>query len=134
MHKLVLLAASAAVAVAVAVPLALASTSASTVSVTEKEFKITPSATSAKAGKVTFKIKNTGALDHTFDVVKTTLPVGKLPVKNQRVTLKPLATSGPFKPGKGGTLTLTLKPGKYVLFCNVKAHYGAGQRVAFVVK
>jgi uncharacterized cupredoxin-like copper-binding protein len=134
MRKLVILAAAGAAAVGIAVPLALASASASTVKVTEKEFKITPSASSAPAGKVTFKIKNAGALDHTFDVIKTSLPASKLPVKKDRVTLKPLATSGPFKPGKTGTLSLTLKAGKYVLICNVSGHYKAGQRIAFTVK
>ena len=79
-----------------------------------------PSTTSVKAGKVTFKIKNKGALDHTFVIVKTSLAASKLPVKNDKVTLKPLKDVGPFKPGKGGTLTLTLKPGKYVLYCNIR--------------
>lgn len=134
MRKLVLLAAAGAAAVGVAVPLALASASASTVKISEKEFKITPSATSVKAGVVTFKIKNVGALDHTFAIVKTSLPAGKLPVKNDRVTLKPLKDVGPFKPGKGGTLTLTLKPGKFVLYCNISGHYKGGQRIAFTVK
>jgi uncharacterized cupredoxin-like copper-binding protein len=136
MRKLVLLGAAAAVtvAVAVSVPLALASTSGATVTVSEKEFKMSPSVTSVKAGTVTFKIKNKGALDHTFVIVKTSLPASKLPLKNDRVTLKPLKDVGPFKPGKGGTLTLTLKPGKFVLYCNIKAHYKAGQRIAFTVK
>src|SRR2546430_10117430 len=53
------------------------------------------------------------SLDHTFAIVKTKLPAGKLPGKNNRVTLKPIKDVGPFKPGKGGTLTLSLKPGKY---------------------
>jgi uncharacterized cupredoxin-like copper-binding protein len=132
MRKLVLLAAAGLAAVVVAVPLALGSTS--TVNVTLKEFKVTPSAPSAKAGKVTFKIKNTGALEHEFVVVKTSLAATKLPVKNNVVTLKPLAKVGPFKPGKGGTLSVTLKAGKYVLYCNVKGHYGFGQRIAFTVK
>ena len=132
MRKLVLLGA-AAVAVAVIVPLALASTWGTTVSVAEKEFKVTPSTTSVKAGTVTFTIKNKGALDHTFVIVKTSLAASKLPVKNAQVTLKPLKEVGPFKPGKGGTLTVTLKPGKFVLYCNIKAHYSAGQRVAFTV-
>jgi uncharacterized cupredoxin-like copper-binding protein len=134
LRKLVLFAAAAAVAVGIAVPLALASASASTVKITEKEFKITPLPTAVKAGKVTFKIKNAGALDHTFDVFKTSLSASKLPVKNDRVTLKPFATSGPFKPGKSGTLSITLKPGKYVLLCNISGHYKAGQRIAFTVK
>lgn len=134
MRKLVLLAASALAAVAVSVPLALASASATTVKVTEKEFKLTPSTTSVKAGAVTFKIKNIGALDHTFLVVKTSLPASKLPQKKDRVTLKPLKEVGPFKPGKGGTLTLTLKAGTFVLYCNVAGHYKAGQYARLVVK
>lgn len=134
MRKLVLLAATATATIGIAVPLAVASATAATVKITEKEFKMTPSATSVAAGKVTFKIKNAGALDHTFDIVKTSLPVAKLPVKHDRVTLKLLATSGPFKPGKSGTLNITLTPGKYVLFCNVAGHYKAGQRLAFTVK
>ena len=134
MRKLALLAASTLAAVAISVPLALASASASTVKVTEKEFKLTPSATSVKAGTVTFKIKNTGAIDHTFLIVKTSLAASKLPQKSQRVTLKPLKQAGPFKPGKGGTVTLTLKPGTFVLYCNVAGHYKAGQYARLVVK
>ena len=30
-------------------------------------------------------------------------------------------------PGKSGKLTLTLKPGTYVLFCNEPGHYGPGE-------
>jgi len=133
MRKLVPPAAAAAVAIAVGVPIALASSSATSVGITEKEFKVTPTVKTVKAGSVTFKIKNRGALDHTFAIVKTALPAGKLPVKSSQVTLKPIKDVGPIKPGKGTNLTLNLKPGKYVLYCNIKGHYQAGQRVAFTV-
>jgi uncharacterized cupredoxin-like copper-binding protein len=133
MRKLALAVIPAAVAVAAASP-ALASPSASSINVTEKEFKMTPSATSAKAGQVTFKVVNKGALDHTLEIVKTSLAASKLPVKSEKVTLKPLGKAGPFKPGKSGTLKITLKAGKYVLFCNIAGHYKAGQYVAFTVK
>jgi uncharacterized cupredoxin-like copper-binding protein len=133
MRKLVLPAVAAAIAVVIGIPIALASSSATSVSVTEKEFKVTPSVKSVNAGSVTFKIKNRGALDHTFAIVKTALPAGKLPVKGDRVSLKPIKDVGPFKPGKGTNLTLKLKPGKYVLYCNIKGHYAAGQRIAFTV-
>ena len=134
MRKLALLAASTLVAVAISVPLALAAASAPTVNVIEKEFKLTPSTTSVKAGTVTFKIKNTGGLDHSFAIVKTSLPAGKLPQKNDRVALKPIKQAGPFKPGKGGSLTLALKRGTFVLYCNVSGHYQAGQYARLVVK
>ena len=39
-----------------------------------------------------------------------------------------------FKPGVTKTLTLTLKPGHYVLLCNVPAHYQSGQRIDFTVR
>jgi uncharacterized cupredoxin-like copper-binding protein len=131
MRKLVPLAA-AAVAAAVFAPLALGA--GSTVGITLKEFSVKPSTPSVKAGNVTFKVSNKGALEHELVVVKAALAPNKLPVKNQVVTLKPLKKAGPFKPGKGGTLSVSLKPGKYVLFCNLKGHYSAGQRIGFTVK
>lgn len=121
----------AAVALAVIVPTAFAATS---VGVTLKEFKVSPTVSSAKPGKVTFKIKNRGALDHELVVIKTNLAATKLPVKGGKVSLKPVAQAGPFGPGKGSSLTVSLKAGKYVLICNVKGHYQAGQRVAFTVR
>ena len=34
---------------------------------------------------------------------------------------------------KTGTVTLDLKPGKYVLVCNIEKHYAQGMRSAFTV-
>jgi len=39
-----------------------------------------------------------------------------------------------FGPGKTRRLALGLKPGKYVLICNVPGHYQAGMRVGFTVR
>jgi uncharacterized cupredoxin-like copper-binding protein len=36
-------------------------------------------------------------------------------------------------PRQTRTVTLTLKPGKYVLICNIADHYTVGQYSAFVV-
>ncbi|MEP6893068.1 MAG: cupredoxin domain-containing protein [Gaiellaceae bacterium] len=124
--------ASGLVAVALAAHVAFAG--ASSIRITLKEYKVLPAATSVKAGKVTFQVKNVGVLDHTFLVVKTNVPAGKLPVKKNRAVVSALGKIGPFKKGKGGTLTLTLKPGKYVLLCNVASHYQIGQYSAFTVK
>lgn len=134
MRKLVLITVVAAVAAGLAIPGAFGRSDKTVVSVKLKEFKVLPTPTSAKAGPVAFKVKNVGALAHEFVIVKTNLPVGKLPVKADKVTLKPLGKIGPFQTGKGGALALSLKAGKYVLFCNVAGHYQAGQRVGFVVK
>jgi uncharacterized cupredoxin-like copper-binding protein len=37
-------------------------------------------------------------------------------------------------PGKGGSLTLDMKPGKYVLYCNVPGHYAMGMWTVLTVK
>jgi uncharacterized cupredoxin-like copper-binding protein len=36
-------------------------------------------------------------------------------------------------PGTSGKLTVTLKPGKYLLICNVPGHYAAGMWSEFTV-
>jgi uncharacterized cupredoxin-like copper-binding protein len=45
-----------------------------------------------------------------------------------------LGEAGDIKPGQTKKVTLTLKPGKYVLLCNLAGHYKAGQYAAFTVK
>jgi len=38
-----------------------------------------------------------------------------------------------LEPGKWGSLTVTLPPGKYLLICNLPGHYGAGMSTEFAV-
>ena len=134
MRKLIFGAALVALAVAV-VPIALGA-GGGAVSVQLKEFKLTPKPTSVKAGKVTFTVKNTGKLMHEMVVLKTNVPAGKLPVNaNSRVSEKSsVGEAGDVKPGQTKKVTLALKPGKYVLLCNIAGHYKAGQYAAFTVK
>ena len=37
-------------------------------------------------------------------------------------------------PGKSGELTVDMKPGSYILFCNVPGHLGAGMWTTIIVK
>lgn len=37
-------------------------------------------------------------------------------------------------PGKSGSLTITLKPGTYLLYCNVPGHYLSGMSTTVLVK
>jgi uncharacterized cupredoxin-like copper-binding protein len=115
---------------------AYAKVATSRVSVSEKEFKILPAAVSAKPGKVTFRIRNTGHLTHEFIVLKTNLAPSKLPVKGAKAVLvgKVEGRLKAVAAGKIGHLTVTLPKGHYVLLCNLPAHYQAGQRAALVVK
>jgi uncharacterized cupredoxin-like copper-binding protein len=120
---------------AVGAGLAYASQQSTKVSATEKEFKIGLSTSSAKAGSITFSVKNNGHLSHEFIVDKTSTPASKLKLKGSvAVVTGQVGKITPFKPGQTKTLTLTLKPGHYVLLCNVPAHYAAGQRIDFTVR
>lgn len=119
---------------AILVPLALGAGATTTVQL--KEFKLTPKPAIAKAGKVTFVVKNAGKLEHEMVVLKTNTPAGKLVVNaKSRVSEKgSVGEAGDIKPGQTKKLTLTLKPGKYVLLCNLAGHYKAGQYAGFTVK
>ena len=124
-----------ALAALVVVPLASGGGRSASVSVTEKEFTIVPNVKSVKAGKVTFTMRNTGKVAHEMIVLKTNKAPGSLAGTGASASEKgSLGEISGIKPGKSGKLTLTLKPGKYVLFCNLPGHYKAGQFTAFLVK
>ena len=119
---------------AAAVPMAWAAHSKTSVKVTEKEFKMLPTPTKAKAGVVAFSIKNAGLLQHEFIVLKSNVPPAKLPVKGSKAVLKG-KIYGAVNVARGTTRTLYVKlpAGKYILLCNLPAHYQAGQRAGFRV-
>jgi uncharacterized cupredoxin-like copper-binding protein len=116
-------------------------------------FTLTPQPKVARGGPVTFVVSNKGNLghptcqygitnaseSHQLVVLKTNLPPGKLPLKPDKSGFKVAVEVGRVapalvvNPGQTRTVTLTLKPGKYVLICNVPSHYQAGQYSAFVV-
>src|SRR5262249_16054557 len=124
-------AATLAIAAASAAP---AQPSATRVSVRLKEFRVLPARSHAAPGKVTFVVRNVGAISHEFVVLRTNIPVGKLPTsganakENGRV-----GKIGPVGPGQTRRLTLALRVGRYVLLCNLPGHYKAGQFASFRV-
>jgi uncharacterized cupredoxin-like copper-binding protein len=77
------------------------------VDVTEKEFKIILATQTLKAGPVTFKIKNTGAIPHDLAIVGG-------------------PKSALINAGGTGTLQATLKAGTVELYCSVPGHKAAG--------
>lgn len=87
----------------------------STVNVSEKEWQITVGSTTLtkgngnaplKAGTVTFNIKNDGTIAHALEI------------KGQGIDKK----TGNIDPGKTEKLTVTLKPGKYEIWCPIPGH------------
>jgi plastocyanin len=79
------------------------------VEVEGKEFAFNPTELSAPAGTVTFKLKNTGTVVHTFLIEE----VADL----KKIVAAKAAT---------GTGTVDLKPGEYVYFCDETGHRAAG--------
>ena len=84
-----------------------------------------------KAGRVTFQAENQSkSLVHEVVIVRDD-GVKELPfdAKHDRVIenrVRRLGEIADLPPGKAGKLTLTLKPGTYVLFCNQPGHYTDG--------
>jgi uncharacterized cupredoxin-like copper-binding protein len=120
--------------VAVGVSAAWGAANKTVVRTTLKEFKVTPTPTSAPRGAVVFSVRNTGKLEHELVVLKTNIAPAKLPVKGATAVEVGRVGKVVVKPGKAGGLTLALKAGKYVLLCNFPGHYQAGQRIGFVVR
>src|SRR5262249_32093796 len=111
---------------------AATSTSASgpaDVNVTMGDMWIKTDRPSVKAGKVTFDVKNTGAMVHG-------MALSVVPVKLDGGSLDESALFGVGKdlePGAGERLTARLEPGSYMLVCHVPGHYAAGQKLPFTV-
>jgi uncharacterized cupredoxin-like copper-binding protein len=88
--------------------------------------------TTVPAGKVTFQVTNSSK-DIVHEMLVSPAPAdGKLMpymadmMKVDEDSAGHLGEVSELNPGQGGALTLDLKPGKYVLFCNIPAHFMNG--------
>lgn len=104
------------------------------ITVTGTEMKFTPSVLHAAAGKLTITLKNGGTMEHELVVLKTDAAAGSLPVKDGQVSEDAsVGEIAEVEAGKSASHTFDLKPGKYVIVCNVPGHYAAGMRGTLVV-
>jgi uncharacterized cupredoxin-like copper-binding protein len=110
------------------------------ISTTLKDYAFNLSTSSAGQGDVTFNIKNDGPSQHEFVVIKTDLDAAKLPydekdfkVNEDSSDLSKVDEKEAIDPGKSTSLTVNLKPGHYVLICNIPTHYQQGMRANFTV-
>ncbi len=108
--------------------------------VVERDFTLTASAISVPAGLVTFHVVNHGPSTHEFVVDETFYAASKLPLERNGVQVNEdaatLRTADQLRVIRVGTerdLTLRMKPGHYVMFCNFEGHYQGGMRVGFDV-
>jgi uncharacterized cupredoxin-like copper-binding protein len=106
---------------------------ASTVNEKLSEFKIS-GGSSAKAGAVTFKVKNVGDETHELVVIKTKTKAAKLKVKNGRAVETGSLGEVVVASGKTKSLKLNVKKGHYALICNIGDHYSEGMHKDFTVK
>ena len=109
---------------------ALAATTLHVTLTDQMELKL--EASSVRAGRVVFDVKN-NAQSQQHEVIIAKLKDGSHALAvapgNDRVDEKKLRTLGEVSdldPGKAGKLSINLKPGEYLLFCNMKGHYQAG--------
>ena len=110
---------------------------ASTVAVTlgkPSAFSLVPSPTTAKAGKVTFKVDNAGTMPHELVVIKTDTPAKDLTVKNGKADeTGNIGETGDMAAGTSKSFTVTMEKGHYVLLCNLPGHYQGGMYKDFTV-
>jgi FtsP/CotA-like multicopper oxidase with cupredoxin domain len=84
----------------------------------------------AKAGKVSFDVKNEGATTHGLAIVKAPASVSGGMVDESTFVAK----GGELAGGASETLSADLEPGSYELLCFMAGHYAAGQKMAFEVE
>jgi uncharacterized cupredoxin-like copper-binding protein len=94
------------------------------------DYWVRPDVTSVPAGKVTFTAENVGAVPHELMIERAPI---KMQGPGQPVEDAALGMIDDMAPGESGQMTVTLKPGMYVLFCNAPGHYAAGQHTMFRV-
>jgi uncharacterized cupredoxin-like copper-binding protein len=92
-----------------------------------------------KAGEITFKVTN-ASKETVHEMLVIPAPAdGKLPYDEKEAKFDEdkagsLGEVEETDPGKSGELTLTLKPGKYLLSCNVANHFANGMWTTFTVE
>ena len=100
---------------------------------------IVADASTVEAGKVTFAVTNRSRnLIHEMLVVAVDNPNVQLPydADDQRINedkIDSLGETEEMEPGVAKDLTLDLKPGTYLLICNLPGHYAAGMWTVLTV-
>lgn len=109
------------------------------VSATVKEFAMTLSPASIKAGQINFTVKNDGTVTHEFVVVKSDLDPKALPLKADGTAVDEdkvdhIGEIEDIAAGATAKGEFTLDAGKYLLICNLPGHYQGGMVAAFTVE
>jgi FtsP/CotA-like multicopper oxidase with cupredoxin domain len=108
---------------------AKATAAAKGVGVTLGEMWVKTTTPTAKAGKVTFNVSNTGATMHQFAIGADPLTLDGA----EPAAAAAIAKGEMLHTGDSETLTADLRPGRYTLYCLMGGHYAAGQHIPFTV-
>jgi uncharacterized cupredoxin-like copper-binding protein len=113
--------------------------SGSIVGVSERDFKISAGGGQVAAGAVVLRVHNEGPDQHELIVV----PAGRqgLPFRTDGFTINEeaiqrseLGSIEPQRPGSTEYVHVHLRPGRYLLFCNMAGHFMAGMHTDLVVR
>ena len=108
------------------------------IGVTERDFHIATTTSQVAAGAVTLRIHNAGPDEHELIVAPwrnagPPLRSDGFTINEERIQSSEPGSITPQQPGGTEFLTVRLRPGTYVLFCNMEGHYMAGMHTTLVV-
>lgn len=113
----------------------------STVRFTEHDFDLKSRGLDVPAGVVTLVVQNRGPSTHEFNVDRSDLPAGQLPLRDDGLTvnedsslLQRVNSLNEIPDGTTQQLTVRLRPGHYVLYCNLEGHYLGGMHLDLNVR
>jgi uncharacterized cupredoxin-like copper-binding protein len=100
------------------------------------EWTVDPADTSAPAGELTFTAHNMGDVAHQLQVIRTSRPFDRLPVRKGVVRtdqpgLELVGEIPIVAKQETETLVVDLPAGSYALICNIASHYDNGMRAGF---
>jgi len=103
-----------------------------------KDFKVQPALLSIEGGLVTLSVWNEGPSTHEFVVVPSDRSADELPIAADGISVDedavvPVDEIAEIEAKTRGILSLSLSPGRYVLFCNLEGHYLAGMHASLEV-
>jgi uncharacterized cupredoxin-like copper-binding protein len=109
------------------------------VSVTERDFAIKASPQRIPAGQVVFRAHNRGPDAHELIIVRERdaalqLRSDGMTVNEEGLKSAIVGTLEPGAPGSVRDLHVKLKPGRYVLLCNMSGHYMGGMHTVVVAR
>lgn len=92
----------------------------------------------ANAGEITFEVHNEGIILHNLVIIRTDLAADSLPslvgLVDEEAAGEKIGEIEEFLPDVVEVASFTLKPGRYVLICNLRGHYDSGMFAELTVE